>query len=115
MRGGALAVPKGDEVVPLLNRLAAKFDNVVLTQDWHPRNHASFASSHRGKKPFETIRLPYGEQVLWPDHCVQGTAGAAFHASLDVPMAQLVIRKGHHREVDSYSAFMEGDRKTTTA
>ena len=114
MPGGALAVPKGDEVVPVINRLAAKFENVVLTQDWHPRNHASFASSHRGKKPFEAIRLPYGKQVLWPDHCVQGTSGAAFHPDLGVTHAQLVVRKGHHREVDSYSAFMEGDRKTAT-
>jgi nicotinamidase/pyrazinamidase len=112
--GGALAVPKGDEVVPVINRLAARFANVVLTQDWHPRRHASFASSHPGKKPFETLRLAYGEQVLWPDHCVQGTSGAAFHPDLAVTHAQLVVRKGHHREVDSYSAFMEGDRKTTT-
>ena len=114
MPGGALAVPGGDEVVPVINRLAARFENVVLTQDWHPRNHASFASTHPGKKPFEKIRLAYGEQVLWPDHCVQGTSGAAFHPDLGVTHAQLVVRKGHHREVDSCSAFMEGDRKTTT-
>jgi nicotinamidase/pyrazinamidase len=112
--GGALAVPKGDEVVPVINRLAARFENVVLTQDWHPRRHASFASSHPGKKPFETIELPYGRQVLWPDHCVQGTSGAALHADLDVTKAQVVIRKGHHRDIDSYSAFLEADRKTTT-
>jgi nicotinamidase/pyrazinamidase len=112
--GGALAVPDGDEVVPVINRLAARFDNVVLTQDWHPRKHASFASAHPGKKPFETIELAYGTQVLWPDHCVQGTSGAALHADLDLTKAQLVIRKGHHREIDSYSAFLEADRKTTT-
>jgi nicotinamidase/pyrazinamidase len=112
--GGALAVPKGDEVVPLVNRLAARFDNVVLTQDWHPRGHASFASSHPGKKPFETIDLAYGKQVLWPDHCVQGTPGAAFHPELRTDRAQLVVRKGFHRGVDSYSGFLEADRETTT-
>jgi nicotinamidase/pyrazinamidase len=112
--GGALAVPKGDEVVPLINRLAVRFDNVVLTQDWHPRDHTSFASSHPGKKPFETIELPYGKQVLWPDHCVQGTPGAAFHAGLDVSKAQLIVRKGFHRNIDSYSGFVEADRKTST-
>jgi nicotinamidase/pyrazinamidase len=112
--GGALAVPQGDEVVPEINRLAARFDDVILTQDWHPRGHASFASSHPGKKPFETIELPYGSQVLWPDHCVQGTAGAAFHPDLNLTKAQLVIRKGHHRDIDSYSAFLEADRETTT-
>ena len=114
MPGGALAVPRGDEIVPLVNRLGARFANVVLTQDWHPREHISFASAHPGRKPFETIRLAYGEQVLWPPHCVQGTQGAALHAKLDIPHAQLVIRKGHHREIDSYSAFLEADRKTTT-
>jgi nicotinamidase/pyrazinamidase len=112
--GGALAVPRGDEIVALVNRLGARFTNVVLTQDWHPRDHISFAASHPGRKPFESIRLPYGEQVLWPPHCVQGTHGAALHAELDIPHAQLVIRKGHHREIDSYSAFLEADRKTTT-
>jgi nicotinamidase/pyrazinamidase len=112
--GGALAVRRGDEVVPLINRLAARFENVVLTQDWHPRGHASFASSHPGKKPFETIDLPYGKQVLWPDHCVQGTPGAAFHSRLDTAKAQLVVRKGFHRNIDSYSGFIEADRKTTT-
>ncbi len=112
--GGALAVPKGDAVVPAINRLAARFENVVLTQDWHPRDHVSFASAHPGRKPFDTIRLPYGEQVLWPPHCVQGTSGAALHPALDVPHAQLVIRKGHHREIDSYSAFLEADRRTAT-
>jgi nicotinamidase/pyrazinamidase len=114
MPGGALAVPRGDEIVPLVNRIAAQFAVVVLTQDWHPAGHASFASSHPGRKPYEKIRLAYGEQILWPDHCVQGSFGAAFHASLNVPQAQLVIRKGHHRKVDSYSAFLEADRKTKT-
>ena len=114
MPGGALAVPKGDEIVPLVNRLAARFESVVLTQDWHPRGHASFASSHPGRKPFETMKLAYGEQVLWPDHCVQETKGAAFHESLVAPHAQLVIRKGHHKAIDSYSAFLEADRKTAT-
>ena len=112
--GGALAVPRGDEIVPLVNRLGARFENVVMTQDWHPRDHISFASSHPGRQPFETIRLPYGEQVLWPPHCVQGTHGAGLHANLDIPHGQLLIRKGHHREIDSYSAFMEADRQTST-
>jgi nicotinamidase/pyrazinamidase len=114
MPGGALAVPRGDEVVTIVNRLTARFENVVLTQDWHPRRHASFASSHPGRKPFETIRLAYGSQVLWPDHCVQGTSGAAFHPDLNLTKAQLVIRKGHHAGIDSYSAFLEADRATTT-
>ncbi len=114
MPGGALAVPKGDEVVPLINRLATRFENVVLTQDWHPRDHASFATAHAGRKAFETIRLSYGEQVLWPSHCVQGTPGAALHSELRIDKAQLIIRKGHHRDIDSYSAFLEADRKTTT-
>jgi nicotinamidase/pyrazinamidase len=112
--GGALAVPRGDEVVPVINRLAARFDNIVLTQDWHPRGHASFALSHPGRKPFETIELAYGTQVLWPDHCVQGTPGAAIHSALDIQRAQLLIRKGHHHGIDSYSAFLEADRKTAT-
>lgn len=112
--GGALAVARGDEIVPLVNRIAARFAVVVLTQDWHPAGHASFASSHPGKRPFQTMRMPYGEQVLWPDHCIQGSAGAAFAAGLDIPHAQLVIRKGHHRKVDSYSAFLEADRRTRT-
>ena len=114
MPGGALAVPRGDEVIEPINRLGAKFADVVLTQDWHPRGHISFASSHPGKKPFDTIRLPYGEQVLWPDHCVQGTPGAALHPALALPHAQLIVRKGHHRDVDSYSAFVEADRQTPT-
>ncbi len=112
--GGSLAVQGGDEVVPVVNRLAPRFAHVVLTQDWHPAGHRSFASSHPGKKPFETARLPYGEQVLWPDHCVQGTEGAELHKDLSVPNAQLVIRKGCNRDVDSYSAFIEADRTTRT-
>ena len=112
--GGALAVPRGDEVVPLVNRLAAAFRNVVLTQDWHPRGHLSFASTHPGKRPFETIAAPYGPQVLWPDHCVQGTPGADFHRALQIPHAGLVLRKGIHRRIDSYSAFYENDRTTPT-
>jgi nicotinamidase/pyrazinamidase len=114
MPGGSLAVPLGDEVVPVINRLARAFEWVVLTQDWHAPGHASFASAHRGRKPFELIDMPYGKQVLWPDHCVQGTDSAALHRDLDVPHAQLVLRKGYHRGVDSYSAFIEADRKTTT-
>jgi nicotinamidase/pyrazinamidase len=112
--GGALAVPQGDEIVPAVNRLAADFAHVVLTQDWHPCAHASFASSHPGKKPFETIELPYGQQILWPDHCVQGTPGAAFHPGLDVPHAELVVRKGFRAAIDSYSAFLENDHRTPT-
>jgi nicotinamidase/pyrazinamidase len=112
--GGALAVPHGDEVVPIINRLAARFRNVVLTQDWHPRGHSSFASSHPGKAPFETVASAYGPQVLWPDHCVQGTPGAEFHPALSAPHAALVLRKGFHRAIDSYSAFYENDRKTPT-
>ena len=112
--GGALEVKHGDEIVPLVNQLARRFENVVVTQDWHTPGHISFASSHAGKKPFETKRLRYGEQVLWPDHCVQGTRGAALHDGLDLPHAQLVIRKGFHPKVDSYSGFLEADRKTKT-
>jgi nicotinamidase/pyrazinamidase len=111
---GSLAVPHGDEVVPLINRLAAKFPHVVLTQDWHPRGHLSFASSHPGKQPFQTIEVSYGSQVLWPDHCVQGTTGAAFRDDLMIPHAEMVLRKGYHREIDSYSAFYENDRETRT-
>ncbi|WP_206952214.1 bifunctional nicotinamidase/pyrazinamidase [Trinickia acidisoli] len=114
MPGGALAVPHGDEIVPIVNRLAAGFEHVVLTQDWHPHDHLSFATNHAGRQPFETTTLSYGEQVLWPAHCVQGTAGAALHAGLEVVRARLVIRKGYRREVDSYSAFVEADRKTST-
>src|SRR5580692_2631737 len=112
--GGHLAVPHGDEIIPLVNRLARRFADVVLTQDWHPDSHHSFASSHRGTQPFQSIAMPYGPQVLWPDHCVQGTPGAAFHAGLDIPHAALVIRKGFRRSIDSYSAFYENDRKTPT-
>ncbi|WHZ09828.1 MAG: Nicotinamidase [Burkholderiaceae bacterium] len=111
---GALPVPGGAEVVPVINRLAGAFENIVITQDWHTPGHASFASSHPGKKPFETIELDYGAQVLWPDHCVQGTEDAALHEGLKLPTAQLVIRKGFHRGIDSYSAFREADRKTAT-
>lgn len=114
MPGGALAVAHGDEVVPVANRLAREFSHVVFTQDWHPPQHVSFAAQHAGRAPFETIALPYGEQVLWPAHCVQGTEGAALHRGLDVPHARAVIRKGHHVDVDSYSAFLEADRTTPT-
>ena len=114
MPGGGLAVADGDAVVPVINRIAPRFANVVLTQDWHPADHISFAANHPGRAPFETITLPYGEQVLWPTHCVQGTRDAALHEDLRVPQAQLIIRKGFHRDVDSYSAFMEADRRTST-
>jgi nicotinamidase/pyrazinamidase len=112
--GGNLAVPRGDEVVPIINRLAERFLNVVLTQDWHPPGHASFASSHPGRRPFESITVDYGPQILWPDHCVQGTLGAGFHPSLQVLNATLVLRKGMHRAIDSYSAFYENDHTTPT-
>jgi nicotinamidase/pyrazinamidase len=112
--GGSLAVKAGDEIIPVINRIAKSFQNVVLTQDWHTPGHVSFASSHEGKKPFESIKLPYGNQILWPDHCVQGTEGAAFHPALEVTKAQLILRKGHHAGIDSYSAFRENDRMTRT-
>jgi nicotinamidase/pyrazinamidase len=112
--GGALAVPRGDEIVPAVNRLGAEFAHMVLTQDWHPRGHASFASSHPGRQPFDTIDLSYGKQILWPDHCVQGTRGAEFHPDLKVPHAELVLRKGFRTAIDSYSAFFENDRRTPT-
>jgi nicotinamidase/pyrazinamidase len=112
--GGTLPVNKGDEIVPIINALAKKFENVVITQDWHTPGHTSFASTHAGKKPFETTKVFYGNQVLWPYHCVQGTNDAALHKDLDIPHAQLVIRKGYHKDVDSYSAFKEADRKTDT-
>ena len=112
--GGRLAVPGGDEVVPLIRDLARKFGTIVLTQDWHPPGHSSFASSHPGKAPFEVVAMPYGPQVLWPDHCVQGSHGAAFHPGLDLPRAQAVVRKGFHREIDSYSGFVEADGRTMT-
>ena len=112
--GGSLAVKDGDQVVPVINRIAKSFANVVMTQDWHTAGHVSFASSHSGKKPFEVIDLNYGKQVLWPDHCVQGTDGAALSKDLQIPQAELILRKGFHNDVDSYSAFTEADRKTTT-
>jgi nicotinamidase/pyrazinamidase len=112
--GGSLAVKGGDEIVPLVNRLAKRFRHVVLTQDWHTADHVSFASQHPGKKPFDTVGLPYGTQVLWPDHCVQGTEGATLHKGLDIPHAELILRKGYRRDVDSYSAFVEADKKTQT-
>src|SRR5258708_11539506 len=112
--GGALAVPRGDEVVAPINRIGRRFAHVALTQDWHPRDHHSFASQYAGRRPFETITLSYGEQTLWPDHCIQGTFGAAFHPGLDLPHAELILRKGFRREIDSYSALFENDRRTPT-
>ena len=112
--GGALAVPGGDAVVPIANALARRFAHVALTQDWHVPGHASFASSHPGKAAYDTMMLAYGEQVLWPHHCVQGTFGAAFADTLDIPQAELIVRKGYHRDVDSYSAFVEADGVTRT-
>jgi nicotinamidase/pyrazinamidase len=112
--GGALAVPGGDEIVPLINGTASGFQHVVLTQDWHPAGHRSFASVHPGRQPFETIELAYGPQVLWPDHCIQGTKGASLHSGLDIPHAELILRKGYHTGIDSYSAFFENDRVTPT-
>ncbi|HZB61155.1 MAG TPA: isochorismatase family protein, partial [Microvirga sp.] len=112
--GGALAVPDGDAVIDPINRLARAFRHVVLTQDWHPEGHASFASRHSGRQPFETTELSYGSQVLWPDHCIQGTPGAEISRDLSIPHAQLVIRKGHNPKIDSYSGFMEADRTTST-
>ena len=112
--GGSLAVKEGDQIIPLINRLAGAFEHVILTQDWHTPGHVSFASSHAGKKPFEAIQLPYGTQVLWPDHCVQGTAGAELHKDLRIPHAELIIRKGYRKQMDSYSAFYEADGKTPT-
>jgi nicotinamidase/pyrazinamidase len=112
--GGTLPVAKGAEVVPVINAMAGKFENIVVTQDWHTQGHASFASSYPGKKPFETTQLSYGTQVLWPDHCVQGSEDAALHKDLRLPSAQVIVRKGYHQHVDSYSAFLEADRKTST-
>ena len=112
--GGALAVVDGDAVVPVINRLAQRFAHVVLTQDWHPAGHSSFATSHPGTAPFQTVTMAYGPQTLWPDHCVQGTAGAAFHSQLSTERAELCIRKGFCSEIDSYSAFYENDRRTPT-
>jgi nicotinamidase/pyrazinamidase len=113
--GGALAVTGGDTLLPGINTLAARFDHVLLTQDWHPRNHISFASSHPGKHPYtDTIEAPYGTQTLWPDHCIQGTRGAQLHPDLSIPHAELILRKGFRKDIDSYSAFTENDRVTTT-
>lgn len=112
--GGNLAVANADEIIPKINQLAQKFEHIVLTQDWHPDQHISFADNHPNKKPFETIELDYGRQVLWPKHCVQGTRDAEFHPHLNIPTAQLIIRKGCHQNIDSYSGFMEADRKTPT-
>ena len=114
VEGGTLPVAKGSEVVPVINRISTAFENIVVTQDWHTKGHASFASAYEGKKPFETTKLTYGTQVLWPDHCVQGTKDAELHKDLSLPSAQLIIRKGYHPKVDSYSAFMEADAKTAT-
>jgi len=111
---GALSVPQGDEIVPLVNRLAERFAHVVLTQDWHPPDHLSFASAHPNTKPYDTIDVDYGSQILWPDHCVQATRGAEFHKGLHIPHAALILRKGIHRTIDSYSTFYENDRKTPT-
>jgi len=112
--GGSLAVKDGDAVIPVINRLAPAFEHVILTQDWHTPAHVSFASTHAGKKPFDTVSLPYGTQVLWPDHCVQGTEGAELSRALRIPHAELVIRKGYRKHIDSYSAFYEADGKTPT-
>lgn len=112
--GGALAVAGGDDIVPLVNDLIYRFEHVVLTQDWHPAGHSSFASTHKGKQAFETITMPYGPQTLWPDHCIQGSDGAAFHPELEWTKAELVIRKGFRTEIDSYSAFYENDHETPT-
>ena len=112
--GGSLAVKDGDQVIPVINRIATEFQNVVMTQDWHTPRHISFASSHEGKRPFEVIKLPYGDQVLWPDHCVQGTDGASIARDINIPQAALIIRKGYHNDIDSYSAFVEADKETRT-
>jgi len=112
--GGALAVAEGDATVPVINRLSQRFGHVAVTQDWHPFGHSSFASSHAGSAPFETISMPYGPQTLWPDHCVQGTSGSALHPQLLTEKAELIIRKGFRSEIDSYSAFFENDRRTPT-
>lgn len=112
--GGALAVTEGDLIVPRINQMMDRFDAVILTQDWHPGGHSSFASSHGGKAPYDMVEMPYGPQVLWPDHCVQGSTGAAFHADLDTTRADLILRKGFRAGIDSYSAFFENDRTTPT-
>ena len=112
--GGALAVACGDQVIAPILKIAPLFQHIVLTQDWHPADHTSFASSHPGMQPYETIEMPYGPQTLWPDHCVQQTSGAEFHPDLHLPHAQLILRKGFHPQIDSYSAFFENDRTTPT-
>ena len=112
--GGALAVADGDQIIPQINTMMGEFDATILTQDWHPQGHSSFASSHAGKAPFDMIDMPYGAQVLWPDHCVQGTGGADFHADLNTDAADMIIRKGYNPDIDSYSAFFENDHKTPT-
>lgn len=112
--GGNLAVADADQIIPRINEIAQYFDNIVLTQDWHPENHVSFSCNHPNKKPFDMIQLGYGKQVLWPAHCIQGTLDAELHSDLNIPQAQLIIRKGFHRDIDSYSAFIEADQKTTT-
>lgn len=112
--GGSLAVKDGDAIVPIINSMSKRFAHVVITQDWHTPDHVSFASQHAGKKPFEAMKLSYGNQVLWPDHCVQGTEGAQLHKDLNIPHAELIIRKGFRKNVDSYSAFLEADKKTST-
>jgi nicotinamidase/pyrazinamidase len=114
MPGGALAIPDGDAIVPLINTLAKKFDHVILTQDWHPPQHISFAATHPNKQPLETIEVPYGPQTLWPEHVLQHTEGAAFHPALSIPHAELILRKGFRRHIDSYSAFLENDHRTQT-
>lgn len=112
--GGALAVPDGDSIIPVTNKLIDHFNIIIQTQDWHPAGHSSFASAHPGKNPYDTIEMDYGLQVLWPDHCVQGTTGAEFHPSLNTKKTQVIIRKGFRKEIDSYSTFFENDQKTTT-
>ena len=112
--GGNLAVASADQIIPAINTLGQYFENIILTQDWHPENHISFAENHAGKQPYDSVELAYGSQVLWPKHCVQGTVDADFHPNLQLPQAQLVIRKGFHASIDSYSAFMEADQKTST-
>jgi len=112
--GGALAVPDGDTIIPTVNQLIDHFDVIVQTQDWHPEGHSSFASSHEGKEPFDTVEMDYGTQVLWPDHCVQGSKGAEFHNDLNTLKSQVIIRKGFRKAIDSYSTFFENDQKTAT-
>jgi len=112
--GGALAVPDGDAVVPVINRLSERFDHIALTQDWHPQGHSSFATTHAGKSAFTSVTMPYGAQTLWPDHCIQGSTGAAFHPQLVLQRAELIVRKGFRAAIDSYSAFFENDRTTPT-